>query len=610
MKSPISRSRAVRGCVAAGSAVFLLWSVFGSVPASAQVPPRLQAEKVEESYPAPPEAEIKEGVPQGTVTEYTFDQSTIFPGTTRSYFIYVPAQYTGEKPACLMVFQDGGGFANRKGQSKAPTVFDNLIHEGAMPVTIGLFVNPGVVPAPNDQAEARYNRSYEYDGMGDLWARFLIEELIPEVKAKLGLNISDDPNDRGLCGSSSGGVAAFTAAWSRPDSFRRVYTIVGTYVGIRGADAYPVLIRRTEPKPLRVFLADGENDNNLYCGDWWMANQTMLRSFEWAGYEVNHVWGKGGHNQKMGAALFPQAMRWLWQDYPKPVTTHWEGAQTEANRFLIDGQDWELVSEGHGFTEGPAVNEAGELFFTDLEKSLIHKVSADGAVSVFAKDTGGTNGLAFGPDGTLYGCRREPGQLVAYQPDGMMSALAEGIRPNDVVCAHDGTLYFTEPGKKTLWMLGPDRKGAPVAVDSDIPGCNGVILSADQSQVFVADYTGRYVFAYSRKEDGTLANKQPYFFLEIPPRETRSQADGMCMDQEGWLVVATAMGVQICDQPGRVHLIAPAPAGARYPSNVTFGGPDGKTLYATCGDKVFKRETRMTGALPWKAPVKPPKPRL
>jgi enterochelin esterase-like enzyme len=169
-----------------------------------------------------------------------------------------------------MIFEDGEAYVNENGASKAPAVMDALIHRGEMPVTIGVFVNPGEVPASADGALPRFNRSFEYDALNARHAQFLLDELLPQVQQRYKLTA--DPNLRGICGASSGAMAAFTAAWERPDAFRRVYSMIGTYVGLRGGDELSTLIRKTEPKPLRVFLQDGARDNNIYCGDWWMAN--------------------------------------------------------------------------------------------------------------------------------------------------------------------------------------------------------------------------------------------------------------------------------------------------------------------------------------------------
>lgn len=560
----------------------------------------------DESYPTHPDMLSKDGVPQGKVTSGTFDESSVFPGTTREYGVYVPAQYDGSKPAALMVFQDGMAY-----MKVVPTMFDNMIHSGDMPVTIGLFVNPGVVPAAHEGAQPRYNRSFEFDTVDGRYAKFLLEELMPV--ALKGLNITDDPNLRGSVGASTGGIAAFTLAWERPDQFRRVFSQVGTYIGLRGGNELPVLVRKTEPKPIRVFLQSGTNDNDLYCGSWWAANEDMLSALTWAGYEVNHEWGDGGHNRKHGYAIFPDVMRWLWEGWgTEPVIRNRPVAdrkQSTAGHFLVEGEDWELVSEGHLFTEGPAVNEDGELFFTDLEGSKIWRVGKEGNETLFKDKTGGTNGLAFAPDGkTLYGCQRVPGRLVSWDIEtGEVSVHVENVRPNDVVVAHDGTVYFSNPGKKEVWVIPPGKEARVAA--SEYSGVNGVLLSVDQSLVFGADYPGRFVWSGQRKTDGTLAYNQPYFHLHLPPAslDIRSHADGMAMSREGWLLVATSLGVQICDQPGRVNFIIPQPLGERHPSNVFLFE---NTLYATCGTKVFKRKIKLTGAPAWEPPGNPGKPQL
>ena len=245
-----------------------------------------------EEYPLGPDSQFNPSVPHGTVTKHTFTatSTSLFPGTHRDYWIYVPRQYSPTKPPCLMVFQDGGGYVSTNGSFRAPIVFDNLIARGEMPVTVGVFINPGVLPsAQGTNALPRYNRSYEYDGLGDRYARFLAEEFLPEVRKSI--HFTDDPNGRAIAGASSGAIAAFTAAWERPDLFRRVFSTIGTYVGLRGGNAYPILIRKTEPKPLRVFLQDGSNDQNIYGGNWWIANLDMHSALEFSGYELEKAWG-------------------------------------------------------------------------------------------------------------------------------------------------------------------------------------------------------------------------------------------------------------------------------------------------------------------------------
>jgi gluconolactonase len=278
---------------------------------------QVMAQTNPETYPVDPDSEEQSGVPKGEILKFIFADSKIFPGTTREISVYIPTQYKADKPACVYVNQDGI-------QWKAPTVFDNLIAKNKMPVTIGVFITPGKVLAQNSEAIDRFNRSFEYDGLGDKYARLLLDEVFPFVESKKAtdgreLRLSRNGNDRAIGGSSSGAVCAFTAAWEHPEEFSKVFSAIGTYVGLRGADRYDILVRKQEPKPIRVFMQDGSGDLDIYAGDWWKANESIERSLTFAGYDVHHVWGTGGHNGLHGTAVFPEAMRWLWRDYPNPI---------------------------------------------------------------------------------------------------------------------------------------------------------------------------------------------------------------------------------------------------------------------------------------------------
>ncbi len=350
-------------------------------------------------------------VPHGTVTKSTW-KSTIFPGTERDYWVYVPAQYDGTKAAAVMVFQDGAAYIKPDGAWKVHEAFDRLIAAGEMPVTIGLFISPGVLPPPRTDALARFNRSFEYDAVSDRYARFLLEEMLPEVGKQYKL--TTDPNLRAIGGASSGAIAAFTVAWERPDAFRRVFSTIGTYVGLRGGNDYATYVRKTEPKPLRVFLQDGSNDLNIYGGNWWVANQDMLSALEFSGYEVNHVWGDGGHDSKQGAAILADALRWLWKDWTTPIRAG-VGSKQPLMDVLEEGSDWQMVGAEYGFADGPASSPSGEVFFSDTKEGHIYKIGLDGAVTMFVKDAPGTAGLMFGPDGRLYASLHGPRQVVAYR---------------------------------------------------------------------------------------------------------------------------------------------------------------------------------------------------
>ena len=548
--------------------------------------------------------------------KFSFDHSKIFPGTYRDYWIYVPAQYSPDKPACLYVNQDGVQF-------EAPTVFDNLIYKKEMPVTVGVFVMHGRVRAANENAALdRFNRSYEYDGLGDNYVRFLLDELLPEVESKRTsdgrpIRFSHDGNDHAIGGSSSGAICAFTAAWERPDAFSRVFSSIGTYVGLRGGDRYSTLIRKYEPKPIRVFLQDGSNDLNIYGGDWWMANQTIARALEFAGYEVQHVWGEGAHNGNHATAVFPDAMRWLWKDWPRPVKTG-DSKNGMLAQLLIPGRGWAVAGEGYNNTDGLAVNSSGEVFFTDASANTIYRVGLDGKVTILRQGANELFALAFGPDGRLYATSSLGRKITAFDSAGRETAVADGLAGSGITVAHNGNAYICEAGNpdgarnSKVWLVNPGPDGRPGAKREVSGGgllfASGVALSPDQTLLYVADWRSHWIYSFQVEGDGSLAFKQKYYWLHVPDSEDDSGAAGMCVDREGRLYVATRLGIQVCDQAGRVNCILPTPNGKV--TSVCLGGEHFDTLYAACGDKVYKRKLNAIGANAWGEPLKPPAPHL
>ena len=254
-------------------------------------------------------------VPQGEIVEGEILQSATFPGTIRRYSVYVPKQYDSKTPAALMVFQDGHAYQSRSGSYRAPVVMDNLIARGEMPVTIGVFVDPGhkkdKLPEKRGWRPRPENRSFEYDTLSDDYATFLLDEVLPPVLEKY--NIDPNPERWAICGASSGGICAFTVAWERPDKFRKVLSHIGSFVNIRHGDTYPGIIRKTEKKPLRVFLQDGSGDLDNEHGNWPLANQQMAKALAFKDYDYKFVYGTEGHNGKHGGAILPDSMRWLWR---------------------------------------------------------------------------------------------------------------------------------------------------------------------------------------------------------------------------------------------------------------------------------------------------------
>lgn len=249
-------------------------------------------------------------VPKGDLRDMGVFKSKVFDGTSRHWWVYVPKQYDGKTPACVMVFQDGQGY-----KDYVPTTFDNLIARNEMPVTVGIFIEPGKFE------NGRSNRSFEYDTLSDQYARFLLEEILPETEKSVKLR--HDAAGRAIAGISSGGICAFTVAWERPDQFSKVLSWVGSFTNIasgksmrEGGHNYPALIRKTPPKPLRIFLQDGENDLDNMHGSWPLANQQMAKALKFAKYDYQFVYGEGFHSNKHGKAILPDSLRWLWRETP------------------------------------------------------------------------------------------------------------------------------------------------------------------------------------------------------------------------------------------------------------------------------------------------------
>jgi enterochelin esterase family protein len=278
-------------------------------------------------YRLGPDSLPQEGVPKGQIRGPFTLPSEAYPGTQHTYWVYVPAQYDPAVPTALMVFQDGHAFLNDRGDVRAHNVMDNLIHRREIPVMLGVFINPGRrpdQPEPNarEWGDRTTNRPTEYNSLDDRYARVITEELLPALKKDY--NLTDDPEGRGIGGSSSGAIAAFTVAWHRPDSFRKVLSNVGSFVDLRGGHVYPEKVREVPKKPIRVFLCDGRNDNRGLrrdgsydpTRDWFLQNVRLMQALEEKGYDVNYSWGINGHGQKFGGAILPEMMRWLWRDGP------------------------------------------------------------------------------------------------------------------------------------------------------------------------------------------------------------------------------------------------------------------------------------------------------
>jgi enterochelin esterase-like enzyme len=286
-----------------------------------------QAPNPDIHYQLGPDSLPQEGVPKGEIRGPFTLASNAYPGTQHTYWTYVPAQYDESVPASLMIFNDGQAFLAQEGDARAQNVMDNLIYRREIPVMIGVFINPGRrpdQPEPNlhEWGDRTTNRPTEYNTLDDRYARVIVDELLPVLYKEY--NISKDPDRHAIGGASSGAIAAFTVAWERPAQFHKVLSIVGSFVNLRGGNAYPDIVLKSDRKPIRIFLQDGRNDNRGMgrggnydqARDWFYQNVRLMHALTEKGYEVNYAWGMNKHGQKMGGAILPDMMRWLWRDHP------------------------------------------------------------------------------------------------------------------------------------------------------------------------------------------------------------------------------------------------------------------------------------------------------
>ncbi len=545
-----------------------------------------------------PDSQEQADIPHGTVQEFAWKQSAVYPGTERQYWIYLPPAFDKATAYPLIVFQDGGGAVNPKGQFRASIVLDNLIHKKEVPAMVGLFVNPGSVPPSGPGGQGRSTRSYEYDTPNDTYAKFLIDEMLPEV-AKLA-TISANPDDRAIAGVSSGGICAFTVAWFRPEQFHKVITGIGSFTNIQGGTWYPSAIRKTEHKPLRIFLQENHKDLDNVHGAWPIANQDMIAALTFAGYDLKTVWGEGGHSSKHLGAILPDALRWIWRAAePAPKPTPEVKQDLAIQGLLIEGQGWQEIKADFKFVDAPCADADGNLYVSDLGGGTgVHKIAPDGSVSVFNKDLTGISGLKFGPDGRLYACHNKEKRVIAVDKEGKIEVLMSDIGCNDLAVDSKGHVYVTETGKKQVVLI--EGVGKNRVVDIGIPAPNGLTLSTDQQTLAVSDYAGSAIYALRVEANGDLTAKMPVMPYRGFGGKTEGKGDGMTCDTRGRWYCATVSGIQVFDPNGRPTGLVLAPTTGA----VTSVALAGNWLYALAGGKVFRRQVNAKGFLAASSPFK------
>ncbi len=565
-----------------------------------------------DAFKITPDHEGRAGVAQGRLLPMPAWTSKLYAGTTRDWWVYVPADYRPDGSAALMVFQDGHDYVNPKGNWRAPTVFDNLIAAGAMPPTVAVFVNPGHDPAkgPLERPGRASNRSLEYNALGDRYVRFLLEEILPEVEKQFP--VSRDPARRAIGGASSGAIAAFTAAWERPEAFGKVFSTIGSYVNLMGGNAYPALIRKTERKPIRVYLEDTAGDLDNPFGNWPIANQQMHAALRYMGYDVRFDFAEGyGHNSQHGGSLFPEAMRWLWRTEPHvPVidTKGDLGGDMTLHRLLVEGEGWKPVAEGLGMADALASDAAGNFYFSDLRGNApgVYRIGLDGVKTKLSDEA--LSGMKFGPDGRLYGCQGAKKRLVAIDlATQAIDVIATEVQPNDLVVTSRGHLYFTHTAKKEVAHVDLATKKL-TAVDSGLANPNGITLSPDEGTLAVSETRGGHVWTYRINPDGALDAKSPYMtmrrpidpkgefkFNEPPPYLAASGGDGMTADAQGRYYVTSTLGVQVFDPTGRMCGVVGKPQADKNIVSCVLSGPGRGYLYVASGGTIYRRKVQATG---------------
>lgn len=535
---------------------------------------------------------------KGELKEFTFKTSSIFPGTTRQVTVFIPAQYDGSQPACVYVKFDGFNPMER-------TLLETMIATKEMPVTIGVFVRPGDLVAPVRNTIGRRNRCFEYDGVGDNNVRFLIDELLPYVAKEYHLKLSTSGNDRCIAGGSSGGIAAFNAAWERPDAFSRVYANSGSFVAFRGGHEFPTLVRKFEAKPIRAYLTTGMRDMENCAGDWFLIDQEMDKALKFSGYDYFFRTINGGHVAGY-YDYWREAMSYLWKDWPQPIKAG--SSAPRVRDIILPGEHWQIVATDRHDARGPATGPRGEVYFVEAGANKLRRIDVDGHITDVLSDADHANSVTVGPDGRLYTASNQTGKIMCYDQSGSGSSITDGIRGEYVLATPTGALYVTSNGEKSgesgsIWYV---KGGQKTKVDTGFKSATGLAYRPDQWLLSVADGQSKWAYSYQINADGTLVNKERFFWLHVPDWQDDAGAEAICYAKEGPMFVATRWGIQVCADDGPTQVILPMPDRGRV-LGICLGGRSFDTLFAFCGDKIWKRKVRVHGIGAF-SPSNPPKP--
>jgi sugar lactone lactonase YvrE len=414
------------------------------------------------------------------------------------------------------------------------------------------------------------------------------------------------------------------AAWNRPDQFHRVLSFIGTFVSMKGADQLPALIRKTEPKPIRVFLQAGKNDHivptdpfgTFYAGSWPINNQVMLEALQSAGYDVKLELGTEAHNMRHGAAIMPDALRWLWRGYPEPIVVRepahmtqpgWDARGKVYSTVWAD-KPWQQVGATYTAVASPTVAKDGSVFFADPAANRIYRADPQGQVSVFRDNTNGASALRVAPDGSLIAAETARRRIVQYSGGGAARVLADNVDATDVAVRSDGAVWFSDSKRAAIHVIPAGGKPKVAWQGSDLAMPAGLALSPDHAMLIVSDAQSRFSWSFQIAADGTLIHGEPFYRLELPESGWKSGALGVVEDSIGQVYFATPLGIQICEANGRMaQILNPPEPGAI--TALALGAQDPNFLYVAENGKLFRRPVKVQGTTSW-APVKPPRPPL
>lgn len=573
-----------------------------------------------EPLPRAAEAIRTAGAPSGEVVEIDLPASTIYPGAVHRCALYIPPG-AGPDPLPYIVALDGQRFLGDA--PGLPSTLDTLIAAGDIPPMLAICVDPGVTPPSADGQTGRAERSYEYDSLSDRFVRFLTDEVLPE--AARHHRLSEDPEDHAIMGLSTGAAAAFIAAWTRPDVFRRVVSFVGTFLAMRGADTLSALVRKSEARPLRVWLQSGEWDHRspdhpygtFYAGSWPLASILLYEALQFSGYDVHLDHGGGEHDLHQAGATLPDCLRWLWRGHgdPEPTIVPRPPEALGVGTWQERGSVWATIHEAGDWQHVPGTEPVRSLSTTAdgtllavTDDGRVLRAGASAPSDAGLEETGlHTDGpVASGEGGIVYTADHRARTVVAHRQDGP-EVVVRGVRAHALHGDRTGGLYWLERSADGGTEIGFLSRDGAVSRVPGPAGASALGTTTDGAILVVATTGGRLQWSYMIRRDGTPADGEAFYRLEVLEQEVGAR--DVTADTLGQAYFATDIGIQVCEQIGRVAMILPGPAVHRPIAAVEFCGPERDHLAALQDGAVHVRPMRTRGAAPGRR-VQPPEPPL